>query len=263
MLKKQFWTHVCCHYSWAFDFFPISFISYVLPTLTTQRCLSCCCNHCTLCLFTLIIFDVTDLGPINSYEFPAPFATVQNDFTLMAWCWTIVAPLLMHWSCCSLALPGLRLDVHYALCQSCKNYASHWRVSFLCFNELMLRDYSAISHWFCICLCVTVAIKTSWIFLNLESESTSLLSSLTDTVWSSHPTWSDASTPVSVWAVPVGKDKAANGVSVWNSLRWSTWTTNGFDFGVFWILYVTSPSLAITRNGPMYGRLNSSFRFGG
>ena len=27
MMKKQFWTHVCCLYSWAFDFFPISFIS--------------------------------------------------------------------------------------------------------------------------------------------------------------------------------------------------------------------------------------------
>ena len=108
------------------------------------------------------------MGPINSYEFPAPFATVQNDFTLMAWCCTVEAPLLMHWSRCSLALPGLRLDVHYALYRSCKNYAYHWHVSFLCFNELMLRDYSAISHWFCICLCVTVAIKTSWI-LNLES----------------------------------------------------------------------------------------------
>ena len=98
-----------------------------------------------------------------------PFATVQNDFTLMAWCWIVVAPLLMHWSWCSLALPGPRLDVHYALCRSCKNYAYHWRVSFLCFNELMLRDYSAISHWFCICLCVTVAIKTSWI-LNLDPQ---------------------------------------------------------------------------------------------
>ena len=103
------------------------------------------------------------MGPINSYEFPSPFATVQNDFTLMAWCWTVVAPLLMHWSCCSLALPGLRLDVHYDLCWSCKNYAYHWRVSFLFFNELMLPDYSAISHWFCIYLCVTVAIKTFWI----------------------------------------------------------------------------------------------------
>ena len=108
------------------------------------------------------------MGPINSYEFPAPFATVQNDFTLMAWCCTVEAPLLMHWSRCSLALPGLRLDVHFALYRSCKNYAYHWHVSFLCFNELMLRDYSAIPHWFCICLCVTVAIKTSWI-LNLEA----------------------------------------------------------------------------------------------
>ena len=113
------------------------------------------------------------LQELNSYEFQAPFATVQNDFTLMAWCWTVVAPLLMHWSCCSLALPGLRLDVHYALCRSCKNYAYHWRVSFLCFNELMLRDYSAISHWFCICLSVTVAIKASWI-LNLEYEAAML-----------------------------------------------------------------------------------------
>ena len=106
------------------------------------------------------------MGPINSYEFPAPFATVQNDFTLMAWCWTVVDPLLTHWSCCSLVLPGLRLDDRYALCRSCKNYAYHWRVSFLCFNELMLRDYSAISHWFCMCLCVAVAIKTSWILNN-------------------------------------------------------------------------------------------------
>ena len=65
------------------------------------------------------------LQELNSYEFQAPFATVQNDFTLMAWCWTVVAPLLMYWSCCSLALPGLRLDVHCALCRSCKNYAYH------------------------------------------------------------------------------------------------------------------------------------------
>ena len=106
---------------------------------------------------------------MNLYEFPAPFATVRIDFTSMAWCWTVVAPLLTHLSCCSLALPGLQLDIQYALCRSCKNYAYHWRVSFLCFNELILRDYSAISHWFCICLYVAVAIKTSWILNLLES----------------------------------------------------------------------------------------------
>ena len=49
------------------------------------------------------------------------------------------------------------------LLQSCTARPSTWcplcfmPCFFLWFNELILQDYSAISHWFCTCLCVAVA----------------------------------------------------------------------------------------------------------
>ena len=63
----------------------------------------------------------------------------------MAWCGTVVAPVLMHWSCCSLAL-----------CQQCQ-YAS-------CFMHMLLCAcrWLGVELWWLQCWCTVVAAVLHW-----------------------------------------------------------------------------------------------------